>query len=126
MKTGIHVDTIAAVATPPGIGALSIIRISGPDSISATNQIFIGKKPLNEAETHTIHYGNIMDDMDVVDDVVVSVFRKPNSFTGEESIEITSHGNPFIQSRILELLVKKGIRLAEPGNLPDVHISITV
>jgi tRNA modification GTPase len=115
MKTGIHEDTIAAVATPPGIGALSIIRLSGPESIEITDKIFSGKKMLKEAESHTLHYGKLLDQTGIIDDVVISVFRKPNSYTGEESIEITSHGNPFIQTQILELLVKKGIRLAEPG-----------
>jgi tRNA modification GTPase len=115
MKTDIHEDTIAAVATPPGIGALSIIRLSGPDSIEITDKIFSGKKTLMEAESHTLHYGKLVDTNGIIDDVVISVFRKPNSYTGEESIEITSHGNPFIQTQILELLVKRGVRLAEPG-----------
>jgi tRNA modification GTPase len=113
--TGFHEDTIAAVATPPGIGALSIIRISGPDSVLIADQIFTGKKLLKEADSHTLHYGKIVDVDDIIDDVVVSVFRRPNSYTGEESIEITSHGNPFIQAKILELLVKGGARLADPG-----------
>jgi tRNA modification GTPase len=115
MNTGFYEDTITAIATPPGIGALSIIRLSGPDSILIADQLFRGKSGLSGADSHTLHYGKIIDGNDIVDDVIISVFRKPNSYTGEESIEISSHGNPFIQSRILELLVKNGARLAEPG-----------
>lgn len=115
MKTSFHEDTITAPATPPGIGALSIIRISGPASIEIIDKVFKGKKKIADAESHTLHYGIIADDLNAIDDVVVSVFRKPNSFTGEESVEISSHGSPFIQSRIIELLVKKGARPAEPG-----------
>jgi tRNA modification GTPase len=115
MKRIIQEDTIAAVATPPGIGALSVIRLSGPDSINIAGKVFTGKKPLSEAESHTIHYGKILDGSEIIDDVVVSLFRKPNSYTGEESVEITSHGNPFIQSKLLELLIRQGVRLADPG-----------
>jgi tRNA modification GTPase len=112
---GIYEDTITAVATPPGIGALSIIRLSGPESIEIADKVFNGRIPLGEAETHTIHYGKIKDETGVVDDVVVSIFRKPHSYTGEDSVEISSHGNPFIQSKIIELLIKSGARPAEPG-----------
>jgi tRNA modification GTPase len=115
MHYSFHEDTIAAVATPPGIGAISVIRLSGPDSINIADQVFRGKKLLKEADSHTLHYGKIWSNEDIIDDVVVSVFRKPNSYTGEESIEISSHGNPFIQSRILEILLEKGARLAEAG-----------
>jgi len=115
MKISFHEDTITAPATPPGIGALSIIRISGPASIEIIDQVFKGKKKIADAESHTLHYGVIADDFNTIDDVVVSVFKRPNSFTGEDSVEISSHGSPFIQSKIIELLVKKGARPAEPG-----------
>jgi tRNA modification GTPase len=108
-------DTIAALATPLGFGAISIIRISGERSIAAVDTIFKGKMLLEKAKSHTVHYGNIFDSDELVDDVLVSVFRAPNSYTGEDSIEISTHGNPLISNKILELLTKNNIRLAEPG-----------
>lgn len=109
-------DTIVALATPPGIGAISLIRISGPNSIEAVDKIFRGKKPLVEAESHTIHYGTIVDrNNDVIDDVLVSVFRLPHSYTGEDSIEISTHGSPVIVQKIISSLLENNIRLAEPG-----------
>lgn len=109
-------DTIVALATPPGIGAISIIRLSGPDSINAVSRIFSGKKPLIEAVTHTVHYGKICDSNgELIDDVLVSVFRSPNSYTGEDSIEISTHGSPIVVQKIISLLLGNNIRLAEPG-----------
>jgi tRNA modification GTPase len=108
-------DTIAALATPLGFGAISIIRVSGEKSIVAVDTIFKGKMSLEKAKSHTIHYGNIFDSDELVDDVLVSVFRAPNSYTGEDSVEISTHGNPLISNKILELLTKNNIRLAEPG-----------
>jgi tRNA modification GTPase len=108
-------DTIAALATPLGFGAISIIRISGVRSIPSVDSIFTGKMKLANAKTHTVHYGKISNSGDLVDDVLVSVFRAPNSYTGEDSVEISTHGNPLIASKILELLTKNNIRLAEPG-----------
>jgi tRNA modification GTPase len=109
-------ETIAAVATPSGVGAVSIIRVSGPQSFSAVDSIFIGKTKISSAQSHTIHYGKIADSENIfIDDVLVSVFHKPNSYTGEDSIEINTHGNPLICKKIIELLLDKGVRLAEPG-----------
>lgn len=108
-------DTITAIATPQGIGAISIIRISGEKSIAATDNIFRGKLKLCEAKTHTLHYGNIYDNEEIVDDVLISIFKSPNSYTGEDSIEISAHGNPLIANKIIELLLKNDVRLAEPG-----------
>ncbi len=109
-------DTIVALATPPGIGAISVIRLSGSKSIEITDSIFSGKGKLSDAPTHTIHYGNIIDsDSEKIDDVLVSVFRNPNSYTGEDSIEISVHGSPIIAQKIIELLLQYDIRLAEPG-----------
>lgn len=109
-------DTIAAIATPTGIGALLIIRVSGEDAITVTNKIFSGRKKLTQAKSHTIHYGNICDtNGDVIDDVLVSVFCAPYSFTGENSCEISTHGNPFIAQKILQLFLEYEVRLAEPG-----------
>ena len=109
-------DTIAAVATPPGIGAISIIRISGSEAIKFVDSVFFGNKQLVKVKSHTVNYGKIIDDNgNLIDDVLVSVFRNPHSYTGEDSIEISTHGNPLISQKILELLLKKGIRIAEPG-----------
>ena len=109
-------DTITAVATPAGVGAISVVRVSGPDSIKAVNNIFQSPVNLAEVSSHTIHYGKIVaKDNQVVDDVLVSVFRNPNSFTGEDSVEISSHGSPYVVQRIIELLLEQSVRLAEPG-----------
>jgi tRNA modification GTPase len=112
----IREDTITAVATPSGVGAISVIRVSGPETIRIVDKIFVGKKNLIEAVSHTIHYGKIKDETNnLIDDVLVSVFIAPNSYTGEDSIEISSHGSSFITKRIIEILVNNGIRIAEPG-----------
>lgn len=109
-------DSIAAIATPIGVGAISVIRVSGPEAISSVNSIFIGKKPLNLVPSHTVHYGKILDkSLDIIDDVLITVFKAPNSYTGEDSIEISTHGNPLILEKILDHLLQKNIRIAEPG-----------
>lgn len=110
-------DTIVALATPSGVGAISIIRMSGSKSFSAIDNIFQGKIKIEKATTHTLHYGNIIDKDDKhIDDVLVSVFRAPNSYTGEDSVEISSHGNPLITQKIIELLISyPDVRLAEAG-----------
>ncbi len=116
MSTSLNEDTIAAVATPFGNGAISIIRISGPESFLLVDKIFDGKKKIADAATHTIHYGKIVDEhKNFIDDVLVSVFRMPNSYTGEDSVEISTHGNPLISKKIIELLSQQNVRLAEPG-----------
>jgi len=109
-------DTITALATPAGIGAISIIRISGKEAFSATDAIFRGKIKITEAQSHTIHYGNIVDEADeTIDDVLVSVFRNPHSYTGEDCTEISTHGSQFITKRIIELLLRQKVRVALPG-----------
>lgn len=110
-------DTIIALATPAGVGAISVIRISGPHSFSVTDKFFRGKTKIEQAQSHTIHYGDIFNrDEEHLDDVLVSVFRSPNSYTGEDSVEISSHGNPLIIQKIIELFINEpNIRLAEPG-----------
>ena len=107
-------DTIVAPATPAG-GALCVIRLSGSRSIEICDSLFRGRKPLSEAKTATLHYGNIVDGEQVVDDVVVSIFRAPHSYTGEESVEISAHGSRYIVSKIISLLTAQGARLAEAG-----------
>jgi len=109
-------DTITALATPAGVGAISIIRLSGRKSFDAIDSVFSGKIKINEAKSHTIHYGNIIDEnKNLIDDVLVSVFRKPHSYTGEDSVEISTHGNQFITKKIIELLLQHDVRIAEPG-----------
>ena len=116
MQDKLEEDTIVAIATPPGIGAISVIRVSGSQAISSVAKIFVGKKRLEDAESHTIHYGEIVNSLsEIIDDVLVSVFKKPNSYTGEDSVEISTHGNPLIAQKIIDLLISDTVRLAEPG-----------
>ena len=107
-------DTIVAPATPTG-GALCIIRMSGENAIAICDKVFRGRKPLAQAATATILYGDIVDGDEVVDDVMVSVFRAPRSYTGENSVEISSHGSRYIVERILALIINHGARMAEAG-----------
>lgn len=107
-------DTIVAIATSLGNGAISIIKISGDNAIDLVSKVFVGKD-LNHVKSHTIHYGHIVDNKEVLDEVLVSVFRAPNSFTKEDVVEINCHGGIFVTNKILELLLVKGGRLAEPG-----------
>lgn len=110
-------DTIVALATPAGVGAISVIRVSGPQSFLAIDNIFNGKTKIDDAASHTLHYGDIKNQNDEhIDDVLVSVFRAPNSYTGEDSVEISTHGNPLITQKVIELLIANSdVRLAEPG-----------
>lgn len=109
-------DTITALATPAGVGALSVVRISGNKSFKAIDKIFFGKNKIANAASHTIHYGKIIDENNnMIDDVLVSVFRNPHSYTGEDSIEISTHGNQYITKKIIELLLREDVRIAEPG-----------
>ena len=105
-------ETICALATAPG-GALGIIRVSGPQSLEILSRIFT--KNLSEAQPNTIHYGHIKDEAEIVDEVMVSIFRAPHSYTGEDCAEISCHGSRYILNKVLELLVQQGCRMAEPG-----------
>ena len=105
-------ETICALATAPG-GALGIIRVSGPQSLEILSRIFT--KNLSEAQPNTIHYGHIKDEAEIIDEVMVSIFRAPHSYTGEDSAEISCHGSRYILNKVLELLVQQGCRMAEPG-----------
>ncbi len=113
MKRVNYEDTICALATGGGMSAIALIRISGKKSISTINNIF--SKNLTDKESHTAHFGNIIDKKDIIDEVIVTIFRKNNSFTGEETVEISCHGSKFIQNKIIELLIDSGVRLADPG-----------
>lgn len=107
-------DTICAIATSSGIGAISIIRISGNEAISIANKIFKGKD-LTKVSTHTINYGHIIENDKIIDEVLVSVMKSPNSFTTEDVVEINCHGGIATTNKVLELLLTNGCRLAERG-----------
>jgi len=106
------VDTICALATTPG-GALGIIRISGPQALEILSHVF--SKNLTDAKPNTVHFGHIKDGTEVIDEVLVSVFRAPHSYTGEDSAEISCHGSRYILNKVLELLIQQGCRMANPG-----------
>jgi tRNA modification GTPase len=107
-------DTICALATAQGVGAIAVIRISGPQTIEIVNKIFKGKN-LHKQNSHTIHFGTIRDQDLIVDEVLISLFRTPSSYTREDTIEISCHGSDYIIQRIIKLLLKNGARLANPG-----------
>ena len=107
-------DTIAAISTALGVGAISIIRVSGNESIEIVNKIFKGKD-LTKVPTHTIHYGYIVDNNEIIDEVLVTIMLSPKTFTKENIVEINSHGGITTTNKILELLLTNGARLAEPG-----------
>ena len=106
-------DTICAISTGGNMSAIAIIRISGNNAIKITNSIF--SKDIRKAKSHTIHFGNIIYNNDIIDEVLVSIFKKGKSFTGEDSVEISCHGSNYIQKKIMEILVNKGCRTASPG-----------
>jgi tRNA modification GTPase len=107
-------DTIVAVATAPGLGAIAVIRLSGPDTYAICNGLFPGKDLLQQA-SHTLHFGNIVSNGHIIDEVVVSLYKGPRSYTGEDVIEISCHGSPYIQQQIIDATIKAGARLAKPG-----------
>ena len=107
-------ETIAAISTTMGVGAISIIRVSGNESINIVNKIFKGRN-LNQVDSHTINYGHIIDNDNIIDEVLVSVMRAPRTFTREDIVEINTHGGIAITNKVLELLLLNGCRLAEPG-----------
>lgn len=110
-------DTIAAISTPSGEGAIAIVRLSGEDAVTIADKIFKGKSRLNEVESHTIHYGYLFDRVpeQKVEEVMVSVMRAPKTFTREDVVEINCHGGLVSVNRVLKLVLKNGARLAEPG-----------
>ena len=111
-------DTIIALATPSGIGAIAVIRLSGENAITIVDTFFksIKKgKTLQNQKSHTIHLGHIINDNDVLDEVLVSVFKNPNSYTGENVVEISCHGSAYIQQEIIQLFLKNGCRMADNG-----------
>lgn len=107
-------DTICAISTALGVGAISIIRVSGEEAINKVANLFDGKN-LNEVKSHTIHYGHIINNGEVIDEVLVTVLKAPKTYTKEDIVEINSHGGISTTKKILEILIANGIRLAEPG-----------
>lgn len=110
-------ETIVALASPSGAGAIAVIRISGKDAISIAEQVFqsVSGKAISLQKTHTIHLGHIADEGKVYDQVLLSIFKNPHSYTGEDVIEISCHGSTFIQQQIIQLLLRKGCKMAQAG-----------
>ncbi|WP_324670720.1 tRNA uridine-5-carboxymethylaminomethyl(34) synthesis GTPase MnmE [Hymenobacter sp. GOD-10R] len=107
-------DTIVALSTPPGAGAIALVRLSGPNAIALTDEVFSGKR-LRDQPGNTLHYGTIRDGERILDEVVVSLFRAPHSYTREDVVEISCHGSDYIVQQLLSLLIRRGARLAEAG-----------
>jgi len=107
-------DTIVAISTPPGEGALGVVRLSGHDAITIAGKIFAGKK-LEEQATHTLHFGKITDDGKIIDEVVASIYKAPKSYTGENIIELSCHGSDYILEQVMNLCMRHGARMAKPG-----------
>ena len=107
-------DTIVALATPPGIGAIGIIRLSGNKAIDIANDLF-PSKDLTQQASHTIHVGVIKDKEAILDEVVISIYKNPRSYTGEDVVEISGHGSPFVLQQIINACIQHGARLAKPG-----------
>lgn len=107
-------DTITAISTPLGEGAIGIVRLSGSQAIAIAQKVFKGKN-LNDVPSHTINYGHIVDNNDIIDEVMVSIMREPKTFTREDVVEINTHGGVAVTNEILQLLIRSGARLAEPG-----------
>lgn len=112
-----HLDTIVALASPAGAGAIAVIRVSGPEAIAICAPLFrsIHGKDLATQKTHTIHLGHIMDDARIIDEVLISLFKGTNSYTGEPTVEISCHGSSYIQQEIIQLLLRSGCRAAQAG-----------
>lgn len=107
-------DTIIALATPPGVGAIGVIRLSGTKAISIANELFPAKNLLNQS-SHTLHVGFLKDGDTVLDEAVLSLFKNPASYTGEDVVEISCHGSPYVQQQVMDACIRKGARLAKPG-----------
>ncbi|HXC05929.1 MAG TPA: tRNA uridine-5-carboxymethylaminomethyl(34) synthesis GTPase MnmE, partial [Bacteroidia bacterium] len=118
-KNPFNDEIIVALATPQGSGAIAVIRLSGKGCVKLVDKIFRNTnkpdKKLSQAKGYTLHYGEIAEDDNVLDEVIVSLYLHPNSYTGEDCIEISCHGSVYIQQQIILLLIKRGARLANPG-----------
>ncbi len=111
-------DTIVAISTAPGAGAIAVIRLTGPDSIAICDKVFKSvkkDKKLVEQRANSVHFGSLLDGNKELDEVLVTLFKAPNSFTGENTVEVSCHGAPFIQQKVLELFIRNGAKMAAPG-----------
>ena len=111
-------DTIIALSTPYGVGAIAMVRLSGDQAVSLTNRLFqskFGNKDINKMASHTIHLGYLKNGDEILDEVLVSIFKNPNSYTGEDLVEISCHGSTYIQASIIRLFIENGARAAEAG-----------
>ena len=113
----LHQDTIVALATPSGSGAIAVIRLSGNDALAIASKLFksVSGKSIKKQPTHTVHLGHIMDGNRDLDEVLLTLFKNPNSYTGEDVIEISCHGSMYIQQQIIQLCLRNGCRMANPG-----------
>ncbi len=112
-----HTDTIVAMATPAGAGAIAVIRLSGPEALSIASTLFssVSGKNLANQKTHTVHLGHIKDGDKIIDEVLATIFKNPNSYTGEDVVEISCHGSNYIQQEIIQLCLRNGCRMAQAG-----------
>ena len=111
-------STICAISTPPGNGAIAVIRLTGKEALSIADKLFVSRgkeKKLIDQEANTIHFGNLKDGDEIIDEVLVSLFRSPYSYTGEDLIEVACHGSEYIQEKVLQLFTRLGARMAGPG-----------
>ena len=108
-------ETIAAISTGMTNAGIGIVRISGEDAFAAADKIFRGKVKISDCRSHTIHYGNIVDGDDVLDEVLVMVMKGPRTFTGEDTVEINCHGGTYVVKKVLDAVLKCGVRPAQPG-----------
>src|SRR5687767_585200 len=106
-------DTIVALATPPGVSAIGVIRLSGVEAIPIVDGLF--EKDLSQQEANTVHIGFIRANEKVIDEVVITLFRSPRSYTGEDVVEISGHGSPYVLQQIMDACIERGARLAKPG-----------
>ena len=107
-------DTIVALATPPGIGAIGVIRLTGNNAINIVNKLF-PSKDLAIQSSHTLHVGYLTDESVILDEVVISLYKNPRSYTGEDVVEISCHGSAFVQGQVIKSIINKGARIAKPG-----------
>ncbi len=114
MKSVIWDDTIVALATPPGVSAIGVVRLSGKNAFTIIDQLFLSKN-LSDQLSHSLHVGFIHDEEKILDEVVVSIFKSPRSYTGEDLVEISGHGSPYVLQQIIDACIKKGARPARPG-----------
>ncbi len=120
-------DTIAAISTPAGEGAIALVRISGVNAIEVADQVFRGKEKPSQFASHVQHFGEIVDDEGrLIDQVILSIHRAPASYTGEDLIEISCHGGTLVSAHVLEACLRAGARAARPGEFtePSAHFSM--